>query len=163
MQLFPFDKITSHFKTGKLYLLLVFSAFFSILYMFLDDKHFKGVNAVRETIKKEVIKKKVEQKLATSVGPQETFFDFANRQPDNNAQVDNELDKATKTVKQEVSEDELSVDKIETSTFQRIFDRMYFSITTSTLLGYGDIYPVSNLSKLIVMIQSMLTVSLIVL
>jgi len=163
MRLFPFVNITSHFKSGKLFVLLVFSIFFSIIYMLLDDSHFNGVNAVKETIKKEVIKKKVEQTLATSGNSQEAFFDFRKDHPDNNLLVDNELDKATKSVKQEVSEDELSVDKIETTSFQRMFDRIYFSITTSTLLGYGDIYPVSNISKIIVMIQSMLTVSLIVL
>ena len=156
MKLLTLDKIIPHFKLTKLFILIVFIVFFSVLYMFLDDKHFSGVNVVKETIKEEVIKKQIGQKMQT-----EPFFDFSKHST--NEDVQTEIDKATKTVEQEVKEEDLTVEKIETTAFQRLFDRLYFSIITSTLLGYCDIYPTTNISKSIVMAQSLATVSLIVL
>ena len=44
---------------------------------------------------------------------------------------------------------------------QQLYDRLYFSITTGTLLGYGDIVPITNTSKLLSMIQSICTIALI--
>ena len=161
MKSFPLDKILPHFKLTKLFILSIFIVFFSILYMFLDDKHFSGVNVVKETIKEEVIKKKLEKKVQEMPSQVDTFTSLTNNTIQTD--VDHELDKAAKTVEQEVKEDDLTVEKIETTTFQRLFDRLYFSIITSTLLGYGDIYPVTNISKTIVMAQSLATVSLIVL
>ena len=53
-------------------------------------------------------------------------------------------------------------DKIETpSSIQKYFDRLYFSIITACLLGYGDIYPTTNVAKILTAIQSLLTVCLI--
>ena len=49
------NKITMH---TKLVVLLLSFTFFSIIYMFLEDTHFSGVNFIKDTIKKEVIKKK---------------------------------------------------------------------------------------------------------
>jgi len=161
MKSFPLDKILPHFKLTKLFILSIFIVFFSILYMFLDDKHFSGVNVVKETIKEEVIKKKLEKKVQEMPSQVDTFTSLTNNTIQTD--VDHELDKAAKTVEQEVKEEDLTVEKIETTTFQRLFDRLYFSIITSTLLGYGDIYPVTNISKTIVMAQSLATVSLIVL
>ena len=161
MKSFPLDKILPHFKLTKLFILSIFIVLFSILYMFLDDKHFSGVNVVKETIKEEVIKKKLEKKVQEMPSQVDTFTSLTNNTIQTD--VDHELDKAAKTVEQEVKEEDLTVEKIETTTFQRLFDRLYFSIITSTLLGYGDIYPVTNISKTIVMAQSLATVSLIVL
>lgn len=161
MKSFPLDKILPHFKLTKLFILSIFIVLFSILYMFLDDKHFSGVNIVKETIKEEVIKKKLEKKVQEMPSQVDTFTSLTNNTIQTD--VDHELDKAAKTVEQEVKEEDLTVEKIETTTFQRLFDRLYFSIITSTLLGYGDIYPVTNISKTIVMAQSLATVSLIVL
>tara|TARA_B110000967_G_C18836423_1_gene536985 strand:- start:3 stop:488 length:486 start_codon:yes stop_codon:yes gene_type:complete len=161
MKSFPLDKILPHFKLTKLFILSIFIVFFSILYMFLDDKHFSGVNVVKETIKEEVIKKKLEKKVQEMPSQVDTFTSLTNNTIQTD--VDHELDKAAKTVEQEVKEEDLTVEKIETTTFQRLFDRLYFSIITSALLGYGDIYPVTNISKTIVMAQSLATVSLIVL
>ena len=142
MKLSYLDNILAHFKFAKLLILLGFICFFSIIYLFLDDKHFSGVNIVKETIKEEVIKKKLEKKIKHT----ETFFNL-NKQA-NIKDVDLEIDKATKRVEQEVKEEDLTVEKIDTSVFQRVFDRVYFSIITSTLLGYGDIYPITAGGKI---------------
>jgi hypothetical protein len=130
--------------------------------MFLDDKHFSGVNVVKETIKEEVIKKNIEKKIKEVPSQFESFVSLNNNNT-NQTDIQVELDKATKIVEKEVKEEDLTIEKIETTVFQKLFDRLYFSIITSTLLGYGDIYPVTNISKSIVMAQSLVTVSLIVL
>jgi hypothetical protein len=46
--------------------------------------------------------------------------------------------------------------KKNSSVLQRFFDRFYFISTTISSVGYGDIYPISNITKMIVIIvQSM--------
>ena len=40
----------------------------------------------------------------------------------------------------------------EQSFTQKYLDCLYFSIITSCLLGYGDIYPITNISKILVSI-----------
>jgi len=155
-----FSNTFTNFRKSKLFTLLVFVVLFSLIYLFLDDKHFSGVNFIKETIKEEVIKKKIEKKIKESPEMQETFYTITDAKTSGN--VEAELGKATKKAQQEINEDELTVEKIETPVFQRLFDRIYFSIITSTLLGYGDIYPVTNTCKSIVMIQSLVTLSLIV-
>jgi len=44
---------------------------------------------------------------------------------------------------------------------EKVWNKMYMSITTLTTLGYGDIYPVHPLSQLVVAIQSFLAFALI--
>ena len=156
MKFLNLENIVFHFKNAKLNTLLLFIVLFSVLYMFLDDKHFSGVNFIKETIKEEVIKKKIEKKINA-----EPFYTINDIRTSGNIEV--ELDKATQKVEKEIKEEELVSEKIEIPLYQKLFDRLYFSMITSSLLGYGDIYPVTNISKSLVMIQSLLTVTLIVL
>ena len=156
MKFLNLENIIFHFRNAKLNTLLLFILVFSVLYMFLDDKHFSGVNFIKETIKEEVIKKKIEKKIKT-----EPFYTINDMRTSGDIEV--ELDKATQKVEKEIKEEELVSEKIEIPLYQKLFDRLYFSMITSSLLGYGDIYPVTNISKSLVMIQSLLTVTLIVL
>lgn len=156
MKFLNLENIVFHFKNAKLNTLLLFIVLFSVLYMFLDDKHFSGVNFIKETIKEEVIKKKIEKKINA-----EPFYTINDMRTSGNIEI--ELDKATQKVEKEIKEEELVSEKIEIPLYQKLFDRLYFSMITSSLLGYGDIYPVTNISKSLVMIQSLLTVTLIVL
>jgi len=157
---------------NKIYTLFTFIIFFSIIYLFLDDKHFSGVNFVKDAIKEEVIKKKIEKKINPGE-IKEAFslelpaaFTFQKEKKQNTVEeqkdVIKKIDKVAEDTEKEVDEEELVPEKIETSNIQKLFDRLYFSIITSTLLGYGDIYPITNISKMIVMTQSLLTISLIV-
>lgn len=157
---------------NKIYTLFTFIIFFSIIYLFLDDKHFSGVNFVKDAIKEEVIKKKIEKKI----NPREIKESFSLELPpaftfqkeekqttvEEQKDVIKKIDKVAEDTEKEIDEEELVPEKIETSNIQKLFDRLYFSIITSTLLGYGDIYPITNISKMIVMTQSLLTISLII-
>lgn len=157
----------------KLVILILSSLFFSILYMFLDDNHFSGVNFVKETIKQEVIKQKIhtemknQPELVTETLPQgsesssynsrNTYTNYSQQK-----QTDDAIAGATKSVSTDVKTDDLAAENINVSVYQRMFDRVYFSLNTSCLLGYGDIYPLSNTAKTITMVQALVTVSLIV-
>jgi len=158
MKFLKLENILLQLRNAKVNTLLLFIVFFSLLYMMLDDNHFSGVNFIKETIKQEVIKKKIEKTIREDPEAFYTINDMSINQD-----IDFELNKATKKVEKEIKEDELVSEKIETPIYQKIFNRLYFSIITSTLLGYGDIYPVTNISKTIVMVQSLLTVTLIIL
>ena len=72
------------------------------------------------------------------------------------------IEDVTKDVTKNVTNDDIKEDKINVPPFQRLFDRAYFSMNTSCLLGYGDIFPVSNIAKLFSMMQSFITVAIIV-
>lgn len=158
-----FQNINMH---TKLIVLLVSSVFFSIIYMFLDDSHFSGVNFIKDTIKKEVIKKKIKNELQDNGSdPMEAFGNsFSNQYQTHidKAKTDIAMGDAAKNVSKDVEITEINEDKINVPPFQMFFDRAYFSMSTSCLLGYGDIFPVSNIAKLISMIQSFITVSIIV-
>ena len=145
----------------KIYTLLVAIFVFSVIYFFLDDSHFSGVNIIKETIKKEVIKKEVEDKISKTPNITTSVEPFENPYLQT-AQINKTLDQATQEVKEDVEEQDLTPEKIETPFYQRFFDRFYFSMITSTLLGYGDIYPTTNICKMIVMLQSLITTMLIV-
>lgn len=172
------DLVTSSSKSiftnllkNKVIILFIFIIFFSIIYMFLDDKHFSGVNFIKDAIKEEVIKKKIEKNIKTSL-PAEGFslelppaFSFnknEDKTPEQQREVNKKIDKVAEDTEKEVEEEDLAVDNIDNSIMQQFYERLYFSIITSTLLGYGDIYPITNLSKSIVMVQSLLTISLII-
>ena len=172
------DLVTSSSKSiftnllkNKVIILFIFILFFSIIYMFLDDKHFSGVNFIKDAIKEEVIKKKIEKNIKTSL-PAEGFslelppaFSFnksSDKTPEEQREVNKKIDKVAEDTEKEVEEEDLAVDNIDNSIMQQFYERLYFSIITSTLLGYGDIYPITNLSKSIVMVQSLLTISLII-
>lgn len=155
------------FKHPKLNTLLVSVILFSIVYTILDDKHFSGVNVIKEKIKEEVIKKEIESKVKNPEIPSanepfigssvENYYGLMKE-----AELEKTIDEAKEEVEEEVEEEELTPENIEHSLSQRLFNRTYFSFTTATLLGFGDIYPVTNICKFIVMIQAMITVGLIV-
>ena len=146
----------------KIYTLLVAILVFSVVYFLFDDNHFSGVNIIKEIIKKEVIKKEVEDKMNENYEGIEKFEETYKSNIIKDINVKQKLGAATKKVTDEVEEQELTPDKIDTPFYQRFFDRFYFSMVTSTLLGYGDIYPTTNICNTVVMLQSLVTVMVIV-
>ena len=154
------------FKHPKVNTLLESVILFSIVYTILDDKHFSGVNVIKEKIKDEVIKQKLETKVQEPEAP--ASESFIGKSVENyyglmkEAELEKTIDETKEMVEEEVEEEELIPENIEQSLGQRLFNRTYFSFTTATLLGFGDIYPVTNICKFIVMIQAFITVGLIV-
>lgn len=153
----------------KIITLLAITLFFLIVYFFLDDEHFSGVNFVKETIKKEVIKKKITSEIkkqpntkTESMTDIDASLSSNYTQYDSSAKTDAAIADATKEVSKDVEKDDDVADTINVSLGQRFFDRAYFSLNTSCLLGYGDIYPVTNTAKFITMLQALITVSIIV-
>jgi hypothetical protein len=154
-------QILNFFLHTKVSILLISAFCFSVLYLLLDDSHFSGVNYIKETIKKEVIKKKIDKQIKnTDIIEPMSNNNYTKQFEDIKRDV--AIEDAAKHITNEVDIDDLKEDKINISILQRYFNRIYFSINTSCLLGYGDIYPISNISKCLTMIQSLLTISIIV-
>lgn len=153
------DILKKRFSSYKIALLLFITVLFTLLYMLLDDSHFSGLNKIQETIKDELIKKKLEQQVDKAV-----VENFVKEESFENDVLKNiTIDQATRNVEHNVDTQELSLENIDPSVIQKLFNRLYFSISTSTLLGFGDIYPVTNISKVFVMAQSISTLILIIL
>lgn len=128
-----------HLKIIGLFILIIL---FSILYSFLDSTHFQGINPLQDKIKDKIVKRETDDVIKES-------FQY----------VDKDKRKVTEDIEKVVKDEE---DKIERpSSIQNFFDRLYFSIITACLLGYGDIYPATNTTKTLSAIQSLLTVCLI--
>ena len=160
MDLMKRMKQTLH--SDKIYHLLIISIFYTFLYLTLDDTHFSGINKLQQIMRDELIKKEVKETVLT-----ETFSnnnDTSNeikREIKREIQKDNAIDKSKDDVKNAVISDDLTPSKIEHSLLQKTYNRFYYSLTTGCLLGYGDIYPISNIAKFIVMTQTFITISLI--
>ena len=51
----------------------------------------------------------------------------------------------------------------DSSMFNNFFDAIYWATTTLTTVGYGDIYPLTNIGRVISMFSSLLGVAIIAL
>ena len=54
----------------------------------------------------------------------------------------------------------INFDTPKTSAVNSYFDRLYFSCITQSLLGYGDIFPISNRTRIIVILQSIISIGI---
>jgi len=165
-------------KPVKIILFLFFTTIFTFLYSLFDDFNFTGLNKVTEVIKDEIIKEevkdKVKEEVVENIDEQKKDIikinkNFEGYQPYISSDIYNKkveknkaIDDSTELIDIEVENNELSKEKIKPSFYTRIFNRLYFSISTGGLLGYGDVYPKSNFIKAISMIQVFSTICLIV-
>jgi len=159
-------------KDYKIYYLIIFMIIFSLVYLLLDDSNFSGVNKYKETIKEEVIKDIAEDKLVETFNLNKKEEERALEKDilpyidDSNElykmfKTEKALNKTTEEAKEDVLEKEIVLENIEPTIMQKLYNRMYFSVNTGCLLGYGDIYPKTNLCKLISMMHSLSTIALI--
>tara|TARA_Y100000992_G_C21270607_1_gene496615 strand:+ start:1877 stop:2377 length:501 start_codon:yes stop_codon:yes gene_type:complete len=150
-------------KYSKIYVLIFLMLFFSIIYMLLEDNHFEGVNKFKEIVKEEVIKDKVQEKIKESFNNLNNYYEN-NKIINSKKELKQEkiIEKATKEGEKETETQELDTANVNPSLTNKYLNRLYFSIITGCLLGYGDIYPVTNISKIITSIQGLLTIILII-
>lgn len=156
----------------KVYILLIIIVTFSFLYLLLDDSHFSGLNTIQEMIREEVLKRKIEEKVERNVNTNikdnlqpetpKIFENFTTIEPMKTIIKDKVIDKETKQANKKVENEEITIEKIRPPIWQKYFNRLYFSVSSGCLLGYGDVYPKSNIAKLFSMLQALITVSLIV-
>ena len=159
LKIYKFFRHGSHNKFEfKIKTLFLTTILFSILYLFLDDLDFSGVNIVQEKIKDELIEKTVEKEIDENV-PEAFRNKGSELLPDKSSDL--QIEMATEEVKDEVKKEDLQAESIQPSISMKFFNRFYFSINTGCLLGYGDIYPVSTFAKFLAMIQAMITILLI--
>jgi len=146
-------RVKSSVLSGKVFYLLIINIFFTFLYLLLDDTHFSGINKIQQIMRDELIKKEVKKTVLV-----ETFSNNGEL----NTEKDDAIDKSKDEVKNAINSDELNPSKIDQSLLQKTFNRFYYAIITGCLVGYGDIYPISNIAKLFSMTQSFITISLII-
>lgn len=122
---------------GKLIYLLITIFIFSIIYTSMNPVNFYGINKIQDKIKDELIEDKVREGFGMET---------------NQERVERDVKKIVKDEDEKIKKQ---------SIFQKYLDCLYFSIITSCLLGYGDIYPITNVSKILVSLQAFITLSLI--
>ena len=123
-----------------LYKLLVFLMIFLIIlliYLFFPDKEFGGINKIQTLLEEELLENVLSKKIKEN---------FSNKIDINT--IDDEVEKVVSDIKDDVV--------IKKSFWSKFFDRFYFSIVSGSTLGFGDIYPKTILTRLLVIIQLML-------
>jgi len=143
----------------RVVLILSSMFWFSLIYMLYPDEDFTGVNSISELIKKELLKEKVMEDIkkkkeqSATEGFELHVYDYERK----NDSIEKDVEKIEETV-----EEEYTSENIQKSVFEQYFSRVYFSIITGCLLGYGDVYPTTIRCKAAVMTQALLTVIIIV-
>ena len=157
----------------KLTIYIVSILFFAIIYILFPDDDFNGISNIQNIIKTELIRNKIKQKISEKEGfidkvlEERHIFKGAKTlmshkpsiQKDTQEALDEKIDEANKAVE----ESEISQENLKPSLLTKFFDRLYFSVVTGSTLGYGDIFPVRRVLRLICMFQIVITFSLILL
>ncbi len=146
------------FSLSKVYYLILQIIFFSIIYYFLQDDEFGGINVVQEMIREEIVRRHIESDIEGFQTYQSTFDNNSNYpQLDQKSQraLEKESNRVEQDTKQEIKQ------AVRAPWWQDYFNRLYFSVVTGTTLGYGDIYPISNRCKLCVIAQLISTIMIV--
>ena len=110
--------------TNKLFYLFVTVFIFSVTYSVINPVNFHGINKIQDQIKDNLIEDKA----------REGFYSLSNKD-----RVELDVEKIVEKEDEKIHEQGI---------FQRYLDCLYFSIITSCLLGYGDIYPITAGGKI---------------
>lgn len=140
----------------KISSLFVSIIFFAMIYSLLDNSHFEGINPIQDKLKEQEIEEKTDE--INQEASFEAFYSplLSQTKTENEEETQEEI---KENVKKVVEDDE---QKLKSGSFyQNFFDKLYFSVITACLVGYGDIYPSTNVVKIIVSIQTLTTLSLI--
>lgn len=142
---------------GKMTILFISFLIFGLIYfLFCDDYEFGGINLLQEEINKISLKKIIDK---TSKKPEiikaEVFDELAT-----DISLSGLSKKVGKKITKETKDTTLEKINTEVSLMQKLFNRIYFAIVTGTTLGYGDIYPLSNKVKLLIILQLFVTLNI---
>ena len=163
-------KIFNFFKNRNLFkikLLIISILIFSVLYSFLNDSHFRGLNLIEDALENKLAENKLKGDI-TKINEKFHNHKVTSKDLSSVKQISEvELEEASPKVKAKLIKlkevDKTVSKKVLLQPFYvRYFNRLYFTIVTACLLGYGDIYPYTFICKLLAMIQALLTVSIIV-
>ncbi len=140
----------------KISSLIALIVVFTFVYSLLDNSHFAGLNPIEDKLKENEIEEKTDEIIEeTNSSMIESFFVF-----NHNETIKDEPEEEIQVNIEKVAEDEK--EKLKDDSFhQKFFDRLYFSIITACLVGYGDIYPSTNTLKAVVSFQTLTTLCLI--
>lgn len=134
----------------KLSVLLFLIILFTFVYSLLDNSNFAGLNPIEDKLKENEIEEKTDELIQET--KQEPFYTFTPPKEEPKEEIQSNIEKVVEDEKEKVKKGNFQ---------QKFFDRLYFSIITACLVGYGDIYPSTNLLKVIVSIQTLSTICLI--
>ena len=123
----------------KMLALFVSILIFTMIYSLMNPINFSGINIIQDKIK-------------DKLGEQQIYEAF-------DGKYDNDKEIIKEDVKKLIDKEDEKIKRPQYT--QRILDSFYFSTITACLLGYGDIYPITNVSKLLVSLQGLFTISLI--
>ena len=157
--------IIQEIRNYKVIFVILSMIFFSFVYMFVSDDEWHGANKMVDIVKEEAVREKVDDieshtKEIVDFQNVEGFVDFSKLFTTNMEKSDSD---AEIILEIESAEREADKEKLIKSPFETYFNRLYFSIVTGCLLGYGDIYPESMRLKAVVIAQALLTIIIIVL
>ena len=143
--------------------LLVFSIIlFSILYSFLGDSNFKGLNLIEDELENKLAKEQLNLDLKRIY--KEKFKNLINtlQEEDQEENIEDEdyHKKRIKSVQDIINN--IKNKKITQPIYIRYYNRLYFTVVTACLLGYGDIHPNTIICKFFAMLQALITVFIIV-
>lgn len=139
---------------GKFCAVLIQIFLFSLVYMLLDDYHFSGINRLEEIIKDEIIQRKIKPFVRI---PDESF-----RNSTESTEATKIKEKAAE-IKTDFEQEQVIKKLAKPSTWNKFFNRLYFSFVTGSSLGYGDVAPSSNMCRAITMAQLISSILIILL
>lgn len=128
-----------HYKIFSLFISIII---FTLIYSLMKPINFSGINIIQDKIKDKLGEQQIYEGFDGTYGKYD---------------IDKEIIK--QDVKKLIDNEDNKIKRPQYT--QRILDSFYFSTITACLLGYGDIYPITNLSKLMVSLQGIFTISLI--
>jgi len=157
-----FVKFWSNKNIFKIKLLVFSIILFSILYSFLGDSNFKGLNLIEDELENKLAKEQLNLDLKRIY--KEKFKNLINtlQEEDQEENIEDEdyHKKRIKSVQDIINN--IKNKKITQSIYIRYYNRLYFTVVTACLLGYGDIHPNTIICKFFAMLQALITVFIIV-
>ena len=157
-----FFKFWSNKNIFKIKLLVFSIILFSILYSFLGDSNFKGLNLIEDELENKLAKEQLNLDLKRIY--KEKFKNLINtlQEEDQEENIEDEdyHKKRIKSVQDIINN--IKNKKITQPIYIRYYNRLYFTVVTACLLGYGDIHPNTIICKFFAMLQALITVFIIV-